>query len=69
MKPYIDNILKTMLWAVIEPETGTKDPVRREIAGWLKENISTHPEYSEVLNTLSMPLTDEQKENFAKFCP
>lgn len=69
MKPYMINILKTILWAVIEPETLTKEPVRRELAGWLKNNISGHAEYGEILNDLSIPLTQEQKDNFIKFCP
>lgn len=69
MKPYMHNILKSILWAVIEPNSLTKEPVRREFAGWLKENIANHGEYGPILEELSMPLTQEQKENFAKFCP
>lgn len=63
------NILKTILFSVIESESITKDAVRKEIAGWLKQNISTHSEYSETLNELSVPLTQQQKDDFAKFCP
>ena len=63
------NILKTILFAVIESESITKDPIRREIAGWLKQKISAHSEYSEMLNELSVPLTQQQKDDFAKFCP
>ena len=57
------------MWAVIEPTTLTKDPVRREFAGWLKNTISTHSEYGPMLEDLSVPLTQEQKDNFYKFCP
>jgi hypothetical protein len=69
MKPHMHNILKTILWAVIEPNSLTKTPVRQEIAGWLKNNISNHGEYGKVLEDLSAPLTQEQKDNFLKFCP
>ena len=67
MKPYMENVLKTILWAVIEPNSLTKSHVRKELAGWLKANISTHSEYAGILETLSVPLTEEQKENFMKF--
>ena len=69
MKPYMTDILKTIMWAVIEPTTLTKDPVRRELAGWLKNTISTHGEYGQLLEELSIPLTQEQKDNFQRFCP
>jgi len=68
MKPYMSNILKTIMWAVIEQNSLTKDPVRREFAGWLKNSISVHPEYDPILEELSVPLTQEQKDDFAKFC-
>ena len=69
MKPYMMNILKTILWAVIEPNSLTKGPVRKEFAGWLKNSISTHKEYGEIFELLSTPLTEEQRLNFKKFFP
>lgn len=68
MKPHMLNILKTILWAVIEPNSITKTPVRQEIAAWLKNTISNHSEYGKILEVLSAPLTQEQKDNFLKYC-
>lgn len=64
----MENILKTIMWTVIEPESLTKEAVRRELAAWLKNIMDTKPEYAEILNTISAPLTEEQKANFQKFC-
>lgn len=69
MKPYMHNVLKTVLWAIIEEESLTKEHTRKELAGWLKNTISGHNEYGPILEELSAPLTEEQKKNFNKYCP
>jgi hypothetical protein len=69
MKPHMMNVLKTVMFTVIESESLTKDAVRREFAGWLKNLMATRPEYAEILETISAPLTQEQKDSFQKFCP
>ena len=69
MKPYMLNILKTIMWTVIESESLTKAPIRTELAGWLKNMTESSPYYAEIVETISAPLTQEQLQNFQKFCP
>ena len=57
------------MWTVIESESLTKAPIRTELAGWLKNMTESSPYYAEIVETISAPLTQEQLQNFQKFCP